>query len=572
MQPFAALVPLFALLAGVSAFTLSHTRPAPVTVPAQPARVKLAVLVVFDQMRGDYPARWRSLYGNGGFQRLMTEGAWFTDCHYPYGTTTTGPGHASILTGTCPDHHGIVNNNWNERGVDVYCAASSRYSIVPPPAVAKGVRPPAGGNPERLLSETVADVLKQTYGPRSKVFGLSLKDRSAILTTGKQPDGAFWFDGRLITSTYYTERLERRYPDWGRPFYRSNRVHQWFGTEWNKFRPDLDYARHSGPDDAPGEPANRQSFPHSLTGGKTAGSAYYNALAASPFGNELLLDIAKHCIVGENLGHDSVPDLLVVSFSSNDLIGHAWGPDSQEVLDVTLRTDALLADLLRFLDSRVGHGNYALALTADHGVCPIPEQSAAKGRNARRVSRPQIQERAEQYLRERFPNVEPSKARWIEAFPFPWIYLNPRLVKESGWSREEVAGTLARFLATQGDLETAFSRDDLAPETPIRSDVHRRMKRSFYPARCGDVCVVLKPFDLPTDKKPTDLLKVDSGTTHGSPFEYDAFVPLFVMGPGVVGGPHSEPVTPQAAAAIFSRFLGLRMPNHAEFPVPATLE
>ena len=342
-------------------------------------RVKLAVLVVFDQMRGDYPARWRSLYGNGGFQRLMTEGAWFTDCHYPYGTTTTGPGHASILTGTCPDHHGIVNNNWNERGVDVYCAASLRDTIVPPPIVAKGAKPPAGGNPERLLSETVADVLKQTYGPRSKVFGLSLKDRSAILTTGKQPDGAFWFDGRLITSTYYTERLERRYPDWGRPFYRSSRVHQWFGTDWDRFRPDLDYARHSGPDDAPGEPANRQSFPHSLTGGKTAGSAYYSALAASPFGNELLLDIAKHCIVGENLGHDSIPDLLVVSFSSNDLIGHAWGPDSQEVMDVTLRTDALLADLLRFLDARVGHGNYTLALTADHGVCPVPEQSAAKG-------------------------------------------------------------------------------------------------------------------------------------------------------------------------------------------------
>jgi len=216
----AALAPLLALMAGIAAFTCSSSKPAPV----EPPRVKLAVLVVFDQLRGDYIARWYHLFGEDGFRRLARDGAWFTECHYPYGVTTTGPGHASMLTGTSPDRHGIVNNNWYENGAEVYCAANSRYRLVPPPPpildpkTGKPVKPPEGGTPERLRAETVADVLKRTHGDGAKVFGLSLKDRSAILPTGRTPDGAFWFDGRLVTSTYYTEKLGRSIPEWARNF------------------------------------------------------------------------------------------------------------------------------------------------------------------------------------------------------------------------------------------------------------------------------------------------------------------------------------------------------------------
>ena len=586
MRPLAALVPLFALLTALGAVTTNFTRPAAVSLDLKPTsrpQVKLAVLVVFDQMRSDYPTRWRELYGSGGFLRLFSDAAWYTDCHYPYGTTTTGPGHASILTGTCPDRHGIVNNNWNEKGADVYCAGDSRYEIVPrpepvtDPKTGKAAKPPSGGTPERLLSETVADVLKQTHGPRAKVFGLSLKDRSAVLPTGRQPDGAFWFDGRIVTSTYYTDRIDRPFPEWVKQFQRPNRADKWFGQDWVRFRPDLDYARYSGLDDAPGEGGGvkqGRTFPHPMTGGLNApGKDFYEAIATSPYGNELLLEVAKKCIISEELGLDDVPDLLVVSFSANDLIGHAWGPDSQEVLDVTLRTDALLADFLRFLDAKVGKGNYVMALTADHGICPLVEASNVKKRETgdhqevRRVDPVALQVGAEKYLTERFSDVKVSdpkdKKGWIEAFSFPWLYLNPRLVAASGRPREVVASALARYLQTIPDVSRAYTRQDLE-RTEAGDAIERRVRRSYYPARCGDVYVVLNPFDLPT--KPSQ-----TGTTHGSPYDYDTSVPLMVLGPGIPGGPRSEPVTPQATAAIFSRFLGQRPPAHAEYPVPGSL-
>src|SRR5262245_61982794 len=181
MRPAAALAPLVVLaaaVAGVALFALSR----PVPPPRKP---KLAVLVVFDQMRGDYLQRWKPYFRDDGFARLQSDGAWFSNCHYPYAVTTTGPGHASILTGACPDAHGIVNNNWHEKGANVYCAARDVYKLVPAArAEKKDGKPPAGGTPDQLLSETVADVLKETTGGRAKVFGLSLKDRSAILPTG----------------------------------------------------------------------------------------------------------------------------------------------------------------------------------------------------------------------------------------------------------------------------------------------------------------------------------------------------------------------------------------------------
>lgn len=604
MRPAVAIVPLLALLAAVLTSGGSHPRLAragqpPAALSGEPGagkpRVKLAVLVVFDQLRADMIDKWRPLFGTGGFVRLEEQGAWFTRCYYPYGTTSTGPGHASMLTGTSPDRHGIVNNNWYEPAAgDVYCAGSDRYELVPPapkanPADAKQdvkgkAAPRSFGTPDRLLSETVADVLKQTYGDKAKIFGLSLKDRSAILPTGKKPDGAFWFTGRFVTSTYYTDTIDRRFPAWLTAFNESKAADAWFGKDWVRARPAAEYDRYAGPDDAPGEgPGDKQglTFPHPTTGGaKGPGKAYYEALANSPYGNDLLLDLAKRCVREEQLGKDDVPDLLVVSFSSNDLIGHTWGPDSHEVLDVTVRSDALMADLLTFLDTEVGRGAYALGLTADHGICPLPEVSVTKGRDAKRVDPAAVRGQAEQHLRRTFggPAEEPAAGTgadeaadkkvasgWVEAFSYPWFYLNPRLVAASGKTRAEVARSLADYLATRPDTHRAFTRDDLAGDFPASDEIGRRVKRAFHPDRCGDVYLVNRPYDLVS--KPTA-----TGTNHGSPHGYDAHVPLLVYGPGVAGGVRPEPTAPQALAATFSRFLGVRPPKDADVPVPATLE
>lgn len=582
------LVVLVAVVAAAVAARIYYgSRPAgPTPAAGQGPRVRLAVLVVFDQLRGDFLERWKPLFGRDGFNRLMTEGAWFTHCHYAQGTTATGPGHAAMLTGTCPDRHGIINNNWYEGGRVVYCAGSDRYELVPalPGGNGRG-RGRDVGTPERLTAETLADVLKATY-PTAKVFGLSLKDRSAILPTGRRPDGAFWFTSCFVTSTYYADRL----PDWVEKFNASGAADRWYGRQWTRFRPDVNYDQYAGPDDAPGEGKGATvrdgphkgwsqgvTFPHPMNppvaGGDRPGREYYEALANSPFGNDLLAEFAKACVRAEQLGQRDVPDLLVVSFSSNDLVGHTWGPDSHEVLDITLRSDALMAEFLTFLDETVGRGRYVLALTADHGVCPLVEVSQARGRDARRVDVRELQRDLDAHLQERFgppPGLAGASGRsaaWVEAFgepgTFPWVYLNHQLVAAAGTTTDEVARVAAEFLRTRPRVARAYTRAELTAG-PLPDPIGERVRRSYHPQRAGDVYVALREYDLPS--RPTD-----PGTTHGAPYDYDTHVPLIVFGPGVAGGPKDEPTTPQAVAAILARWLGVRPPEQSEFPVPAAL-
>ena len=590
-------VALLAAVTAAAATAVGRRRADSGPVDPPPGGVRLAVLIVFDQMRGDYVDRWRPLFGPGGFRRLEDDGAWFTDCNYPYATTATGPGHASVLSGTGPDHHGIVNNEWYDRaaGAEVYCAASDRYSLVPPPKApppGRGEgrkRPLAGGNPDRMLSPTLADGLKRATGGAGKVFGLSLKDRAAVLPVGKSPDGAYWFAGRFVTSTYYRDTL----PPWAARFNATGAADRWFGVPWTRLRPDLDYVPYSGPDVVKGEAApygQGIAFPHPTDGGKKeVGKEYYDALADSPFGNELLLEFAKACVVAEKLGQDDVPDLLTVSFSSNDLIGHAWGPDSQEVLDVTLRSDRVVADFLKFLDERVGPGKYVVAVTADHGICPLPEVSAKAGRDAGRVPLTQLLLGAETHLRRAFGppagaadlaevgkaaakaagagsgSLQGGPGMWVENLSPPWFYLNGRQIRSRGLAVPAVAAELARWLRTQPGVLTTYTADALRGEMPADDAIGRRVQRSYFPGRCGDVCVVTKPYYLISDPVK------GSGTSHGTPHPYDTAAPLLVYGPGIPGGRRAEPVTPLHTAAILARFLGVTPPRDAQYPVPATL-
>ena len=231
--------------------------------------------------------------------------------------------------------------------------------------------------------------MKAATSNRSRVVALSLKDRSAVLPAGRRPDACYWFDsktGDCVTSTYYRERPHA----WVDEFNRARPVDRFFGKDWERFRTDIDYVKHSGPDDVAGEGtgiAQGRTFPHPMTGGlKQPGRAYYEALANSPFGNDVLLDVAKLAVEREELGKRDDPDFLSISLSSNDLVGHTWGPDSQEVLDITLRSDRQLTEFLGFLDEQVGKGKYLLAITSDHGVCPLPELASAAGKDAGRIT------------------------------------------------------------------------------------------------------------------------------------------------------------------------------------------
>jgi Type I phosphodiesterase / nucleotide pyrophosphatase len=562
--------------------------------------VKLLVFVAFDQMRGDYLDQWSSTFGKDGFERVKSQGVWYPECYYPYSATATGPGHAAILSGAAPGKTGIVYNEWYDRDAleEAYCAGSLRYQQVPPAPVKKidptkkPEKPKQYGTPERMLAETVADVLKREHGPKAKVFGVSLKDRSGILPSGKKPDGVYWFTDKFVTSTYYAEAL----PDWVSDFNKNGKADSYFGKTWERVNPNLDYAKLAGPDKQDGESTGvgqGGEFPHPMFGGTTkdkvpyadikAGeNKYYEALANSPYGNELLLDFAKACIKEEGLGKDDVPDLLTLSFSSNDLIGHAYGPDSQEVLDVTIRSDAIVAELLKYLDDTVGEGKYAVVLSADHGICPLPEVSVKKGIEAKRLNAFKLLIGAEKHLREVYKDATQleeklpttadeakTRMRWIEAIPAPNVYLNRKFIKAQNLNVDDVAETLAKWAREQDGIQRVYTAKQLSGPLDTKDKFFEPVALSFLPERSGDLYVVLKPYHL--IKGIDDRRTTDNGTNHGSPHEYDRHVPLMVFGPGLDSGTKKEAVTPLHTAAIAAKFLGISAPKQAMYPVPPGL-
>jgi predicted AlkP superfamily pyrophosphatase or phosphodiesterase len=552
-------------LVGLVSLALGHVK-----APPAPERPRLAVMIVFDQLRGDYLERWQSLFGDGGFRRLQNEGAWFTNCHYPYAHTVTAAGHASLATGCLPPQHGIADNEWYDsaRGSEVNSVATDRYKPVPE-LESSGVRRRLGRGaaPTNLRAPTLADTLKQATGGRAKVVSLSYKDRAAVLPGGQHPDACYWIDetGIAITSEYYRSKPH----SWVEAFNRSRPTERWLGTEWTRLRSDIDYVRYSGPDDVEGESGGApfvpltRTFPHALGGGPSKSRALYqNMLYLSPFGNEVLLDLTKRAIDGEQLGSGDTPGLLCVSFSSTDSVGHAWGPDSQEVLDITLRADRIVKELLDYLDARVGKGRYVVAMSADHGVCPLPEVSRQRGKEAMRIMQPVLRAEAEAFLHGKFAGSE--RDRWLADFSGAWFTLNRALLQQPGRpTPEKAAEALAKWLPTRPGIAAAYTRTQLSQRVPPDDEMAVRVQRSFVPDRCGDVVVVPKPYCL--------ITRVMTGTLHGTPYPYDTHVPLLVYGPGVRSGIRREAVTPLAMAVILANALGVPPPAKAEVGVPASL-
>jgi len=546
---------------------------------------KLVVLVVFDQLRGDYLDRWAEQFGPDGFERMKAGGVWYSDCHLPYACTTTGPGHATAATGAPPAVHGIVGNEWYDRAAAavVYCAQPTRPFDRVPPLAAGGGKPTRGAatgfSPERLLVETVGDRLLAA-NPRAKVVSLSIKDRTAVMMGGKTPTAAYCFDtrdGLFHTGSYYRDAPH----PWVAEYNAGKPADAWVGKEWTRFRTDLDYDALAGPDAAPGEGfgvAQKRVFPHPTSGEKVAGPKYYAAVENSPFGNDLLFGLVKKAIAAEKLGTNGETDLLCVSFSSNDLIGHNWGPDSWEVLDVTLRSDKLIGEFLTLLDGTVGRDNYVVAITADHGVCPLPERKRYPA--AARVSVKDVVPPLVEALNETFGVPPAGPTRWFEAAdadaekPWPWLYLNAASIKARDLDPDAVADYAAQWVGNRPFMLTAFTRkqietDTLPPVSPgsekeVRA-VFERVKKAYHPARSGDVIGVPKPGVL--------MGSYPAGTSHGTPHAYDTHVPMLVYGYGVPAlGKRDRPVSALIGAPILARALGVAPPAGATEAVPAEME
>jgi hypothetical protein len=511
---------------------------------------------------------------------MKKDGIWFSACTVPYACTSTGPGHASLSTGAPPSVHGIIENEWYDRktAARVYCCQPNRpYDRVPPvPAeLGKPSRGAANGySPERLLAQTVGESLQEATNGKGRVFSLSIKDRTAVLMGGQKPTGAYCFDtrdGKFHTGSFYR-------PDgahaWVTEFNSTNPANVWFNEKWEKLRSDIDYAKFSGPDDvdaeAPGLNGQGRAFPHPYKGKLEApAKPYYEAVEASPAGNELLFALVKKCVTTEKLGRGAASDLLCVSFSSTDLVGHLYGPDSQEVLDITLRADKLVGALLTFLDTEVGKDRYTLVLTADHGVCPLPELPSTKAKYpaATRKKVTELEADIQSALTAMYGTEANAPTKWIEVFDdgvWPWLYLNHKAIEARKLKVEDVAEKARDVAAGRGYIETAFTRKELEDKNGPDAPFKKAVVLAYHPDRCGDVIVI--------PKAGVQLTPYAGGTGHGSPHPYDAHIPFLVYGVGIPAlGQRTEPVSSLTVAPTLAWALGVPAPKHAALPMPEAL-
>ena len=496
------------------------------------ARPRLVVAIAVDQLRADYMDRFRPYFGPGGFNLFLQRGASFAEARYEHASTSTCPGHAVILTGSYGMVNGIVANDWYDvrSGREVYCAEDSTVTLV-------GSAEP-GRSPRNLFGSTVGDVLKAGTGGRSRVVTVSAKDRSAIMLGGHLADAAYWIvDTLFVTSTYYRPDL----PTWARDFNASGAISKYFGRKWEHLLPAAAYAA-MGPDDEPAETDAAglgRTFPHPIADGK--------AFDRSPFLNDVVAEFAMRAVSAEGLGRDTVPDLLGISFSANDRVGHAYGPESHEVMDVTVRLDRTLQKLFGFLDRTVGLANVVIVLTADHGVGSMPEalQRLHRGASARRLDPAVIGAAVERALVARY-GAAPAPG-WIAYHHSPMIYLN-RAALVARHAELEDAERVAQA-AVQGvpGVHEVLTGAEL---TRLReADVESGPVRSFHPARSGDLYYRLEPYWLADDGT--------TGTDHGSGWRYDQQVPLLWFGRGIAPGTHQGPAQVTDIAPTLSALLGL---------------
>jgi hypothetical protein len=472
---------------------------------------------------------------------------------------------------------GIIENEWWDRKESkrVYCCQPTRpFELVPPPPADSGKTgrgADTGFSPERLLAETVGDKLKAATGGKGRVFSLSIKDRTAVLMGGQKPDAAYCFetrDGIFHTGAFYRDQVH----PWVSKFNGTKPADRWFDQSWDRFRPELEYAKITGyPDDAAGEATgfNGQGriFPH-IFKGKLAAPAkgYYEAVECSPAGNEMLAEFAKKAIAAEKLGQGETLDLLCVSFSSNDLIGHIYGPDSWEMLDITLRSDKMMADFLKFLDTTVGKEHYTLVMSADHGVCPLPESKQFP--TAQRLPVTDVYNALKESLDEAFKDKPGGPTEWFETNNpkdldriWPWVYLNHAAIKARGLEVEAVAFTLRGLLTKLPYIETAFTRADLESKPYTDGSFGAKARLAYYPDRCGDVIAIPKPGVLVTGYA--------AGTNHGTTQPYDTHVPVLAIGAGVPAlGKQTERKSSLIVAPILAKSLGIDPPAKAVEKAP----
>jgi len=531
----------YLLSACLLSITLLAQKP---STPANTAKPKLVVGIVLDQMRWDYLYRFQPLFKNdGGFKRMMNEGFSCDNTMIPYTPTVTAVGHSTVYTGSVPNIHGITGNAWWDKTLNrsVYCSEDKSVKGV-------GGKDEVVGqmSPKNLLTTTICDELRLATNFKSKVIGIALKDRGAILPAGHSATGAYWYDGKsgnFITSTYYRNEL----PTWVNQFNQRKLVDSLYKFGWKLSLGADQYKDFATADLQPYESkpfgADKTGFPYDFTGfiGKD-----FTKIPTTPWGNTLTAELAKAAVLAEGLGKRNVTDFLAVSFSSPDYIGHSFGPNSMELVDSYIKLDKELGNLLAFLDKQIGKNQYTVFLTADHAVAHVPGFMKSNKLPAGTFDDEAAKKEMNSYLKTNF-GIDTAV---LSLYNYQ-VTLNQKNIVKASADKDAVVQWIIKYLKQQDAIHTAFELDELM-EVPINKTLRERIANGYFENRCGDIQFILKPGYI--DGGAT-------GTTHGLWNPYDSHIPLLWYGWGIKKGNSHQEVYMTDIAPTVAALLKIQMPN-----------
>jgi predicted AlkP superfamily pyrophosphatase or phosphodiesterase len=509
---------------------------------------KMVLMLTIDQLRGDQPAKYYDRFTEGGFKYLMDKGVNYTNAHYKHSTTFTAVGHATLATGGNALQHGLAGNDWEDSktGERIYCVEDPKHALI-----GKEWKDNKGTSPLNLQSSTVGDELYLGKGQRSRVFSVSIKDRGAILPGGHLGK-AFWYSsgsGKFVTSTYYYEK----YPQWVSDYNSEKRGAAYQTQTWDLLndKGTYTYAYQDDRKTEKGYKHLKNTFPHKL--GNKKEKDFYKALRFTPMGDKLTLDFAKTLIQKEQLGRGEATDMLAVSLSATDYVGHAWGPNSLEAEDNLLRLDKNLAEFLSFIDKTVGLKNTLIYLSSDHGTDEIPEhrQELAGDHSAGRHYPTKFIERVNEELQIRFG----TKEKLVNSFWNPSVYLNLPVLKKLDLDVEVVERALAEELLKIDGIAVAMTRTDLLKGDVTSNKTLAAVQKAFHPVRSGNVLILQDQFWYLYPKAD------QFSAMHGSPYTYDTHVPIMFAGPGIKPKTVNRLVAPSDIASTVTTYLGVNSPS-----------
>jgi hypothetical protein len=513
------------------------------STPVTVNRPKLVVGIVIDQMRWDYLYRFNDRYAaDGGFKRLLNQGFSCENTMIPYVPTITACGHTCIYTGSVPAIHGIVGNGWfdPQKMRSVYCTEDSLVSTVGAEAGLPGAM-----SPRNMQVTTICDELNLATNFKSKVIGIAIKDRGGILPAGHSANAAYWYDsrnGKWITSTYYMKEL----PKWVQDFNAQKLVDKYYGMGWNTLYPINTYVQSTADEKSyEGVPfgAEQKGFPYDL---KKFATTNYGAIASTPYGNTLTIEMAKAALTNEQLGADNVTDFLAVSFSSPDYIGHSFGPNSVEQEDDYLRLDKDLGSFFKFLDEKVGKGQYLVFLSADHAVAHVPGFMKVHKLPGGLAPSGSWMQDLSKILNEQF-----GSTRLIIGNYNHQLYLNHPLIDSLKLDEAAIRKTIVKHLSRQPEVSRVFELDKLM-EVPLPVRLRDMVANGYNQHLSGDIEVMLQSGYMEG---------IATGTTHSAWQPYDAHIPLLFYGWHITPGKTNRETYMTDIAPTLAALLHIQMPS-----------